>query len=305
MLLCLSVSGSSTASDLPEAYEGYTGAYEGFTLVHDDRFDTFDEEIWAKGDGAVGKESACRFQDEGVQLKDGILELNVTEADIPAGWSEDHQKEKTAYSFLCGEVRTRPERRIRYGRIETRLKAPDRDVASGYISSLFTYINVPVAGTGRVWEEIDVELEGGRPDKFQANLIYGVNTESWLETRDWGAWEDKREIGPVDQWRVFAVEWLPDHINWYVDGELVKTLRATDTDCDPRCAGAQKYPTPTPVLEADVMINFWIPNDEIQDVFGGNKARNVYPMRASYDWLRIYQYDSAPLENWKDRVDAD
>ena len=111
MLLCLSVAGTS-AGDLPEAYEGYTGVYEGFPLVHDDRFDTFDEKIWAKGDGAVGKESACRFQDEGVQLKDGILELNVTEADIPAGWSEDHQKEKTAYSFLCGEVRTRPERRI-------------------------------------------------------------------------------------------------------------------------------------------------------------------------------------------------
>ena len=46
------------------------------------------------------------------------------------------------------------------------------------------------------------------------------------------------------------------------------------------------------------MMNLWIPNDTIQDVFGGNKARNVYPLRARYDWLRIYQYDNEPLENW-------
>ena len=46
------------------------------------------------------------------------------------------------------------------------------------------------------------------------------------------------------------------------------------------------------------MINFWIPNDTIQDVFGGNKERNRYPMRTRYDWLRIYQYDAEPMENW-------
>jgi hypothetical protein len=46
------------------------------------------------------------------------------------------------------------------------------------------------------------------------------------------------------------------------------------------------------------MMNFWIPNDDIQDVFGGNKHANRYPMRARYDWLRIYQYDAEPLKNW-------
>lgn len=62
------------------AYPGYTGVYEGFTLVLDDRFDRFNGEHWQKGDGAVGGESMCRFQDQGVQVIDGILELVIRES---------------------------------------------------------------------------------------------------------------------------------------------------------------------------------------------------------------------------------
>ncbi len=295
--------GTADARGRPPGGAGYTGAYPGFTLVLDDRFDNLDRTVWAVGDGAVGTEAMCRFQEGGVRVVDGVLELIVDDEQVPAGWSENHQKRKKAYDYLCGEVRTRPELRIRYGRIETRLRAPDRDVASGYISSLFTYVNELDGNSDRVWEEIDMELEGGRPDKFQANLIYGRNAETWLETRRFGAWEEKIEIGPVDEWRVFALEWLPDRINWYVDGELKKSLTAEDLDCQPECAPAQEEATPIPGAATDVMMNLWIPNDTIEDVFGGNKARNVYPLRARYDWLRIYQYDAKPLENW-DQVSA-
>ncbi len=284
--------------DLPKAYAGYSGEYPGFTLVLDERFDTLDETVWAIGDGAVGTESMCRFQNEGVVLRDGTLELVIDEKHVPPGWSENHQKKKAEYDYVCGELRTRPEKRIRYGRIETRMRAPDRDGASGYISSLFTYVNEGTDEHDREWEEIDIELEGGRPDAFQANLIYGVDAEAWTDTRRFGGWEHKIDVGPVDRWRVFAIEWLPDLINWYVDGELVKTLRASDMDCQPACIDPQSQPTPIPDELTDVMINFWIPNDKIHDVFGGNKRRNRYPMRARYDWLRIYQYDAVPLENW-------
>jgi beta-glucanase (GH16 family) len=179
--------------------------------------------------------------------------------------------------------------------------APDRRTASGYIASLFTYVNEVNERFDKEWEEIDVELEGGRPDAFQANLIYGVDAPGWGHTRRFGAWEDKIDVGPVDRWRVFAIEWLPDSISWYVDGKLLKTLSTTDIDCDPACIPPQEEPTPIPDNAADVMFNFWIPNDEIQDAFGGNKLRNEYPMFTRYDWLRIYQYDAEPLENWSER----
>jgi beta-glucanase (GH16 family) len=203
--------------------------------------------------------------------------------------------DKSAYEFSCGELRSVDNKRIRYGRFETRMKAPDRDTASGYISSLFTYTN---EGTPREWEEIDVELEGGRPDKFQANLIYGTDVWAWWATRQWGAWEDKINIAPADQWRVYAIEWLPTAINWYVDGVLTKSLKATDLDCKPSCVGNQIYAAPIPDNLTQLMMNFWIPKDHIQNDFGGNKKRNRYPMYTQYDWIRFYELDSEPFTQW-------
>lgn len=281
---------------LPLAYPGYSGEYIGFTLMIDERFDEFDASLWKKGDGAVGGEAYCRFQDQGVQVNDGKLQLIVAEEAVAPGWSQDHQQQKGPYPYSCGELRTQPDKRFRFGRIETRMKAPARGTASGYISSLFTYTN-DVDNQDSVlkeWEEIDVELEGGRPDKFQANLIYGTDTWEWWRTRVYGAWEDKIEVGPVDAWRVFAIEWLPDVIKWYVDGKLVKTLAQDDIDCQPACVGQQQKPTPIPDNPATLFMNFWIPVDSVQDNFGGNKARNVYPMKTEYDWFRYYQLDSHP-----------
>lgn len=307
-LLSLGLSACSAAQDpiQPDphtpltAYPGYTGAYPGFQLAIDERFDRFDETLWHKGDGAVGGESICRFQPQGVQVEDGVMKLVIRREEIAPGWSEDHQQEKGDYPFSCGEVRTQPDVNIHYGRLEARMKAPNRETASGYISSLFTYRFAKDPGSSLPdaieWEEIDVELEGGRPDKFQANLIYGKDTWEWWRTRAYGAWEDKIVVGPVDEWRVFAIEWMPDAIRWYVDGELVKTLSASDIDCDPDCIPPQENPTPIPNNPTAVFMNFWIPVDAIQNDFGGNKERNAYPMTAEYDWFRYYEWTADPAE---------
>jgi hypothetical protein len=69
-------------------------------------------------------------------------------------------------------------------------------------------------------------------------------------------------------------------------------------DCNPSCVAPQFMYTPVPNDLTDLMMNFWIPNDSIQNAFGGNKAGNVYPMTTQYDWVRIYSLDSNPLTNW-------
>lgn len=287
--------GADTSSNLPVAYAGYTGVYPGYTLKLDERFDSFNTSIWAKGDGAVGGESICRFQPQGVQVVGGNLELVIRNEYVPGSYSYDHKADKGPYNYSCGELRTVPSKRIKYGRIEARVKAPSRAVAKGYIASLFTYVQ---EGSPREWEEIDMELEGGRPDMFQANLIYGVNVADWNGTRQWGAWEHKINIAPADQWRVYAIEWAPTFMKWYVDGVLVKTLDKDWMDCLPSCVAPQVTATPVPDNLTDLMMNFWIPNDGIQNVFGGNKTGNVYPMTTQYDWVRIYSLNSNPLTKW-------
>lgn len=268
------------------AYSGYTGRYDHFTLMIDERFNKLDNTIWEIGDGAVGSEAMCRFNKQGVLVQNGLLHLIIDKAPIPSSWSEDHQQMKPAYDYYCGELRSKHALNIRYGRIEARVKAPKRQRASGYIASLFTY---NFAGDPKEWEEIDVELEGGRPDKFQANLIYGAGVYNWTSTRAWGAWEDKIKIGPVDEWRVYAIEWLPQQIRWFVDGNLVKILKHTDINCSTGCNPPQKYPTPIPDDFTQIMMNFWIPNNNIEAVFGGVKSKNIYPMTTQYDWVRYYK----------------
>ena len=186
-------------ANLPTAYSGYTGVYPGYTLKLDDRFDSFNTNVWKKGDGAVGGESICRFTPQGVNVVNGNLELVVRSEYVAGSWSYDHNADKGAYNYSCGELRTLSTKRIKYGRIETRMKAPARAVAKGYISSLFTYVQ---EGSPKEWEEIDIELEGSRPDMFQANLIYGVNVADWSGTRQWGAWEHKISIAPADAWSI-------------------------------------------------------------------------------------------------------
>lgn len=286
---------ANAPSNLPTSYPGYTGVYPGYTLKLDERFNNFNTAVWKKGDGAVGSESACRFTANGVNVVNGNLELTVRNEYVPGSWSYDHQAEKAPYNYSCGELRTVAAKQIKYGRIEARVKAPARSKATGYIASLFTYTN---GGSPREWEEIDIELEGVRPDMFQANLIYGVNVPDWWSTRQWGAWEHKIWIAPVDDWRVYAIEWAPTFMKWYVDGVLVKTLDQNWLDCNPSCVAPQVMYTPVPNNLTDLMMNFWIPNDTIQNTFGGNKSGNVYPMVTQYDWVRIYQLDSAPMSNY-------
>jgi beta-glucanase (GH16 family) len=130
-------------------------------------------------------------------------------------------------------------------------------------------------------------------------LIYGKDIWDWPATRRWGAWEDKIETAPADEWRVYAFEWTPTYIKWFVDGVLTKTLTQADLDCQPECVPPQIYPTPIPDNNTLLMMNFWIPNDEIEADFGGVKKDNVYPLRAQYDWIRIYQMDAHPFTEWK------
>lgn len=274
-----SVSASSCDPDAMasmESYPGYTGEYEGFELVIDDRFDSFNKETWSKGDGTFG-ESKCRFQPQGVEIKDGRLRLIVREEVIHPSWSFDHNGIKPPRKYSCGELRSVDE--FLYGRFETRMKNPHPSVATGYISSLFTYRNFE--DEGYRWRELDIETEGLRPTKFQSNLIFGEGTKDWWQTREWGAFEEKTVIGPNYEWKVYALEWTPDAIRWFVDGKLVRELTLEFIEANTKAT--------IPELHQQVMMNFWIPNENVSATFGGKTDGNAYPMVVEYDWFRYYR----------------
>lgn len=178
------------------AYQGYTGEYENLTLVIDERFDEFNGEQWIKSTHTF-YEQGCILETEGVQYSAGIMSLVVDESENTKGYS-------------CGEIRS--VNRYGYGRIEARIKTPATEVASGYISSLFTYVfrpggvNNDDTSASIRWRELDIEMEGAHPDSFQANYIYADDEWEWWRTRAWGAYEDNVEVGTTNEWKVYALE---------------------------------------------------------------------------------------------------
>ena len=266
------------------AYKGYTGVYPGFRLKIDDRFNFFNEEIWQKGDCGF-MEPASRFTPNNVKVIDGIMKLIIDKEELPGSVCSDG-REIGPKQYSAAEVRSKE--RFLYGRFEARIKTPHTDVASGYIASLFTYVNdVPDPFS---WREIDIEMEGIRPNKFQSNLIFGEGTWEWWRTREWGAYEEKHVIGPTSEWKVYAFEWVPDAIRWYVDGKMVRKLTQKNLDDKATWTERQKFAAKIPELAQQIMMNFWIPNKDVADTFGGSWERNVYPMVTEYDWFRYYEY---------------
>jgi hypothetical protein len=107
-LISLAWTNQAVGAEALAAYPGYTGTYDGFTLVLDERFDKLDSTIWKKGDGAVGGESMCRFTRQGVRIRDGILELVIDQRHIKSSYSTDHKQVKGQYEYYCGELRRQP-----------------------------------------------------------------------------------------------------------------------------------------------------------------------------------------------------
>ena len=269
------------------SYPGYSGRYSNFTLSVDERFDgvALNAARWATGDGTF-PENNCRFQPQGVRVAGGHMELVVRNEHIPASHSVDQNQIKDARNYSCGEARLR--QRIQYGRIEGRFRTPISG-ATGFITSLFTY---DVADYQ--WRELDIELEGGRPGSMSSNYIYGDNANLWFfewqATRTWGAWERLHPTPRATrEWIVYAIEWTPDYVAWFMDGVEVRRMVENDVDGNPLIP-PQILPATLPRKPTTVMMNFWIPTPAVMLGFGGDTGGNVYPMVAQYDWFRYYTW---------------
>jgi endo-1,3-1,4-beta-glycanase ExoK len=130
----------------------------------------------------------------------------------------------------------------------------------GVISSFFAYRPVP-------WDEIDIEFLGRKTTAVQANL-YVSPTEAPVEVTPFPTLHDMAFDAAAD-FHVYAFEWDPTEIRWYVDGALI------DKSSNP---GA------IPSLPLRVALNVWPSTDSTWAgrLHGGLSAS------AAYDWVRVY-----------------
>jgi beta-glucanase (GH16 family) len=272
--------------------------HAGYTLYlaeeFNDPIDFSTDPNWAWSDGNVPGGSV-RFVQSQITFAGG--DMLLTAINKPAGvtppalsFAQNSTAEAPTLQ-ISGEMRTKFNN-YRYGWYEARYKPP---TSTGNFISTFFIFRTPQK---QDWREIDIELTPagtgspgpggvgtnvyfyGTPAMPNGNLGYNQN----------GVHNDGNEMVPLPNgitnnqadFHVYAFEWQPTFIKWYVDGTLVRTKMAT--------AGV-----PIPDQSAKIFANLWIFGSD--NAFGGNTPENnVYPLTATYDYIRFYRLNDTTME---------
>jgi beta-glucanase (GH16 family) len=153
---------------------------------------------------------------------------------------------------------------FQYGRFEIRMKSAS---GSGTVSSFFTindYWAEGISGSEN-WQEIDWEALGQYSNKFQTNIITAYETShEQLHTL---------QYNPHVGFQTYAFEWTPDHIDFYINGQLIRR-------------DSNSYVS-TFNSRQKIMMNIWQP---IWEDWVGAFDPSILPIYAFYDWVRYYSY---------------
>jgi beta-glucanase (GH16 family) len=179
------------------------------TLAFSDEFDdgAVDPERWAfryprSGDMIYSNWNngeAQWYKPANVSESDGALNLTAKRETTVSPYSG------RTFHYSSGMIQSKPSLNFRYGYMEARMRLPR---GSGLWPAFWTW------ASNEQWPpEIDVmEFFGDNVTTTYHTYHYpGGNTGGKAFSADWSA-----------DWHTFAVDWRPDGLSWYVDGNLVK-----------------------------------------------------------------------------------
>lgn len=251
--------GSTGSAELPPSEPAPAPELAGFALIFHDDFDSFDASRWQTATHTFA-ENAAQFAASQVSVENGYLTLTLAPSAAPTAEGR---------SFISGEARTVES--FSYGRFEVRARfAP----GSGVVSSLFTYYDHWAdPALPENWNEIDVEFLGAHTDQVQFNVIHwNESDQRTTHEHEWSAGFD-----PAAEFHVYAIEWLPMAVNFYVDGALVHMQ--TDQIAE--------FLT----LEQRMMMNVWpVMDTAALNSWAGRFEGGSTSTAAHYDWARVYRY---------------
>jgi beta-glucanase (GH16 family) len=245
--------GTSGVPDVPE--NPTPPERSGFTLLFQDDFESLDTTRWGTGSHTF-EENAAQFDPNFVSVEGGFLYLTVAKAETPSAEGK---------LYRAGELRTFEF--FGHGRFETRARFAK---GSGIVSSLFTYYDHWAdSSLEENWNEIDIEYLGKNPAAVQFNVIH------WNQAKVRTAHEKLLTVdfSPADTFHVYAIEWLPTQVNFYIDEQLVHTQ--TDQ--------VEQFLT----LDSRLMMNAWPVVPKLAS-WAGVVDDTALPTKSSYDWVRVY-----------------
>ena len=194
--------------------------------------------------------------------------------------------------YYGAELHELDEFQTEYGKYEARMKMA---ATSGTVSSMFLYQNGSEQASAERWVEIDIEVLGQYPDKFQSNIITG---KSGAQVQS----DAKHQLNPAaDQgFHTYGIEWTPNYVRWTVDGvEVRKTVKGQNDS---------KNQVANLIGPQGLRFNLWISSDP---GWVGNLNPNELPRFQYINWIKAYSYTPGTGPNgsdftlkWTDNFDS-
>ena len=183
-----------------------------------------------------------------------------------------------------------------YGRLEARMKMA---ATGGTVSSMFLNYDLSWKKDIEPWNEIDIEVLGKDPSKWQSNIITREadpsinNTTSSEKIHDFG-------FDATNEFHLYAIVWTPEYVAWEIDSVEVRrdTLGMTHgTHAD---ADQVKFLTEKQSLR----FNLWASNTAS---WTGKWTPENLPIEQHIDYVRVYAYNEATKDftfSWQDDFDG-
>ena len=174
--------------------------------------------------------------------------------------------------FSSARLKTLGLQEFQYGRIEARIKLPSGQgiwPAFWMLGAQFPTVGWPACG------EIDIMEHIGREPKTVHGTVHGpgFNRGDGI-----GASYHVDEGSMADEFHIFAIEWLPGHIQWFVDGNLFHTVSITSLPPEGRWVFDQPF---------FLLLNVAVGGDWP----GIPDSTTQFPQQMLVDYVRVYQID--------------
>jgi beta-glucanase (GH16 family) len=266
--------GSSVVT--PPASNPSTGGGGGNTqpmwsLVWQDEFtgSEVDTSKWGfeigNGSGGWGNNEKQYYKQENATIAEGNLVITAKEETVEG------------FNYTSSRMLTRGKFAKKYGKIEARIKLPE---GSGLWPAFWMMPEDSVYGGWPASGEIDImEARGYQPHAVHGTIHYGGNGHKYS-----GGEYVFPEGQSISQYHTYAIEWEPNEIRWYVDGELFSTKTNWDSTT-PGQPAKNAYPAP---FDQDfyLILNMAV---------GGHYVENTMPEPGDVpaemlvDYVRVYE----------------
>jgi beta-glucanase (GH16 family) len=274
------------AAAMPALLDAPARAADDWKLVWSDEFDKPgppDPAKWAYEEGYVRnneRQYYTRGRSENARVEDGMLVIEARKenyaipAAAPGTKAAKRTKGATQAQYTSASLITKDKASWTYGRIEVRAKLPTGRGTWPAIWMLGTNIDRvgwPACG------EIDImENVGFDPDTIHAN----IHTKAYNHAIGTNKGSRTKVAKPYDDFHVYAIEWRPERMDFFVD----KTKYFTFVN---EGKGNDAWPYDKP--------QYLILNIALGGAWGGQKGidDSIFPQKMLVDYVRVYQQKAA------------